>query len=373
MDRLRVLLVVQPPLGGAPRYVHLAAEALVARGHEVHIACPPDSVLAVNPPGGARIWTHAMTRSVSLAADLRAAWWLRSLCRQLGPEVVHCHSSKAGLFGLLASLMGGSRPLFSPHAPRSMAYPPSSPLRTVALTVERAIAGRSLGVIAVSPGEADYLIGAGITAPGKVRVVRTGIPLARASPRRRARRLPVVAFVGRFSYQKDPALFVEVAAILARRGVAARFLMLGDGELEAAVRGAIARHGLGERVEFRGWVPDARRALREASLLLVTSRYEAMPYVLLEAMAEGVPVVSARCEGLGDLLDREGCGLMATTRDPAEAASLVERVLTEAEARKGLVEGAWRYLLGFHRMEEFARALEEAYRQAKAGAGAPRP
>lgn len=373
-DPLRVLHVVQPPVGGAPHYVRLAAEVLLDCGHKVHIACPPDSVLAVHPPAGARVWTHAMARSVSPVGDARASWWLSRLCREVRPHVVHCHSSKAGLFSLLASLVGGPRPLFSPHAPRSMAYPPSSPLRRVAVAVERAIAARSLRVVAVSAEEADYLVRGGIAAPGKLRIVRTGIPLAPALPKLEPTGAPLVTFVGRFSYQKDPVLFVEVAAAIVSRGsVGARFLIVGGGELEPEVRDTIARHGLAQRMEVCGWVEDTRSLLRQSSLLLLTSRYEAMPYVVLEAMAEGVPVVSVRCQGLEGLLGREGRGLMAGSRDPREAAALADRVLAEDDTRRALAEGAWRYLQEFHSMEAFARSLQEAYHEAIAGPGALRP
>ena len=104
---------------------------------------------------------------------------------------------------------------------------------------------------------------------------------------------PIVGFCGRFSEQKDPTRWLDVFAIAVRQNPCCHGLMIGDGELAEPARVHAAKLGVADRVAFAGYRDDARRLIGGCDVLLLTSRNEGLPTVLLEALAAGVPAVAS--------------------------------------------------------------------------------
>ena len=169
-------------------------------------------------------------------------------------------------------------------------------------------------------GAMDRLAGA----PGRGRLVPNGVDLERFVPgdRSAARRElgladgRLVVVCGHLIPRKDPRLALEAF----RRGAGAtdRLVYLGRGPLRDELRGAIDEAGLGERVELRGEVPPEELATwyRAADLLLLTSRREGRPNVVLEALASGCPVLATEAGGTAEVLGPFAARSLATSRDP---------------------------------------------------------
>lgn len=141
----------------------------------------------------------------------------------------------------------------------------------------------------------------------RIRVIHNGIDIDRfhpAPPANREELGPIVS-VGRLVEQKNHALFLQAAAALARDVPAARFVIVGDGPLRDALESQARAAGIADRVTFLGWRADVEVVLRGASLFWLTSRWEGMPNVVLEAMASGVPVVATTVAGTRELI-RDG-------------------------------------------------------------------
>ena len=129
---------------------------------------------------------------------------------------------------------------------------------------------------------------------------------------------PHVLYVGRLTAQKDPLLMVEVAAKVAQCRPDVRFHVVGDGDLEGNVRAAVSRTGLDETVNFHPPTTDLAPWYAASDLLLMTSAFEGVPYVLYEAMAMGLASVVPHLPGNAELLDSE-CGILVAPRDQADA------------------------------------------------------
>lgn len=126
-----------------------------------------------------------------------------------------------------------------------------------------------------------------------------------------------VLWCGRLAPQKDPGLMIEVADGLRRLGLPIRVHVLGDGELEPAVRAEVARRQLADVVRLHGPVADVRGWYAACDALLMTSVFEGVPYVLYEAMAMAVPAVVPALPGNVELL--EGTGMVVERRDDVDA------------------------------------------------------
>jgi glycosyltransferase involved in cell wall biosynthesis len=142
-----------------------------------------------------------------------------------------------------------------------------------------------------------------------------------------------VSMVGRLWPQKDPLCFVETADLLIRQGVNADFFLIGDGELRDSLEAEIKQRGMVDRIKILGWRDDVPQLLRALDVFVLTSRWEGMPLVLLEALACGVPVVASDIAGNRDAVEHGRTGLLADVGSPKSFAENVARLLTDHTLR----------------------------------------
>ena len=114
------------------------------------------------------------------------------------------------------------------------------------------------------------------------------------------------------------------------------FLLVGQGETEAAVRAEVSRLGLDQNFVFAGFRNDIPRLLRASDLFLLASDYEGLPVSLLEAMGAGLPSVSTRVGGVPEVVDEGVEGLMVSPEDRSQMAEAVLRLLAEADTRRDM-------------------------------------
>lgn len=160
---------------------------------------------------------------------------------------------------------------------------------------------------------------------------------------------PVITMVARLDNNKGHGLALEAAAELERRGVAFCLMMIGGGAGEPAIRSEIAARGLGHRVVMVGHKPNPHAYVARSRVSIVTSRYEGLSLVPVEAMALGVPTVAMDCEGGGPRasIGESAHGVLVPDADVAAFADAIERLLTDdaahAQVCSTLEAGATRF------------------------------
>ena len=321
-----ILHVTQPVDGGVARCVADLVADQVERGWRVGVACPAGGPL-LDRLRAARaehaVWPARRSPGPRVPVETRA---VSRIVAGWKPDLVHLHSSKAGLAGRLA--LRGRRPtLFQPHAWSFFAV--GEPVRTAALTWERVGARWADAVVCVSEGERAAGEEAGIHA--EWRVVPNGIDLEAFRPvsdaeRRRARDEvglgtgPVAVCVGRLCRQKGQDLLVDAWPDVVRRVPDAELVLVGGGPGEDALRGRA--RVVGEQDNVRSW-------LAAADVVVQPSRWEGLAYVVLEAMATGRNVVATDVPGMRDALGETGT--LVPPEDPGRLAEAVaERLLNGA-------------------------------------------
>lgn len=268
---------------------------------------------------------------------------VRTLFRQLRREtfdVVHLHSSRAGLLGRWVTLLTPhrGRSVYSPHA-FAFAYEQwSTPKRAAlwALEVVGTLAGRRLVLNSTS----EEVVARRAFGWSRTAVLANAVDVARlrSIPRTPDLTTPTFAHVGRIAPAKAPETFAAVAAAVIARVPVARARWFGEGE-----RDLFGAHR--DLVDVSGWLTadELHRQLASVSALLFTSRGEGMPMAVLEAQAMGIPVVASRVTGVVDLIQDGDNGLLAQSApdladalcrvltDPALAADLSARTAASAD------------------------------------------
>jgi glycosyltransferase involved in cell wall biosynthesis len=334
-----VLHVAQPTIDGVAVCVERLARAQQASGWRVAVACPDDGPLApALRAAGVTVYAWSAGRHPGPAVIIEANRLAR-VVRATAPDLVHLHSSKAGLAGRLA--IRGQRPtVFHPHAWSFAAV--GGVTGRAALAWERLAARWTDRVLCCSEGERAEGERAGVHV--KTEVVGNGVdlsafPYAGAADRAAARgRLglgdgPLAVCVGRLSPQKGQDMLLDAWPAVVAAVPGARLVLVGEGPDAAALR-ARGRAGVslvGRRHDVADWQAAA-------DVVVVPSRYEGLSLTALEAMATGRSVVAHAVEGMDELL-RDGAGAVVEVGDRAAlagavSARLLDPSVADAEGRR---------------------------------------
>ncbi|MFP5021573.1 glycosyltransferase [Pseudonocardia phyllosphaerae] len=330
---MKVLHVSQPVETGVPGVVLALAADERARGHDVHVACPPGPGLAdTAAAAGATHHAWAARRAPGpWVADEAAR--LGRIVRDVDPDVVVLHSAKAGLAGRIA-VRGRIPTVLAPHAWSFEAV--HGAVAAAVLAGERALARWTDRTVCVSEEERARGVDAGIDGP--FTVVPNGVDTDRFAPADRAAARaelgvadrPTVVCVGRFAEQKGHDLLLDAWPAVLDRGPDAQLLLVGDGPLRADIELAAARtsgvHLLGARTDVARW-------LATADVVAAPSRWEGASLVSLEAMAAGRPVVGFDVGGLADSVGETGAALRPGDVDGL-ARALADRLADPARAAR---------------------------------------
>ena len=312
---LRVLMVVESSGGGTGRHVLDLCDGLIRRGHEVHLVYSTgriDKLFISRLAEVTGLHTHALPMRTSLhLSDIGVTGAIRRYIRMNGPfDIVHGHSSKGGALARLSAFGSNASAYYTLHGLIMMDPTLNRVKRLFYLSIEMFLSLRTQRIIAVSPEEARAAIKLGLGA-SRVILVPNGVGAPAIIPRAEARRaigIPddahVIGFVGRLVEQKAPHVLIESFAATTRVAPNARLVIVGDGPLREPMRQLSATLGVADKVFFLG-ERDAREVMGAFDVFALSSRKEGLPYVLLEAMAIGLPLVATATSSV-EILIRPG-------------------------------------------------------------------
>lgn len=335
---LRILHVFRAPLGGLFRHVIDLARGQIARGHAVGLFCDskPGNAHSENLMAGLKpdlaigIRRLGMERNPSLS-DLAALRSLRSFIIESKIDVVHCHGSKGGLYGRVAAPRRGAvRPIraYTPHG-GSLNYHPDTWLHWVYMRAEGILEKRT----DIFLFESDYVRDRYVHYVGQpkplVRVIRNGIHLHEFAPIEHRSDASDIVYVGEFRAAKGLDVLIKALSIVRERlGEAPSLLMVGSGPDLPKMEVEIARLALTDKVKILPARP-IRDALAGGRMIVVPSRAESLPYVVLEAAGAAQPMIATRVGGIAEVFGPQADRLIP----PGDAEALAEaltRMLTMA-------------------------------------------
>jgi glycosyltransferase involved in cell wall biosynthesis len=335
--RLTVLHVAHTGEGGVGKCVGDLARDQLGRGWRVVVATRQGSDLAEEAAAAGAVtapWTATRHPTPRLAQETLQ---LREIVREADPDVVHVHSSKAGLCGRL-TIRGRLPTLFQPHGWSFEAA--HGVLEHAVVGWERVGARWAHAIVCVSEAERDRGLARGIRA--RYRVIPNGVDVTRYGRKSEAdrnesrRRLglgpqPLVVCVGRLSRAKGQDVLLDSWPAVRRRVPQSELALVGDGEDmdELRRRADPSIRLLGHRADVVDW-------LAASDVVAVPSRWEGMSLGMLEAMATGRSIVATDVPGAREAVD--GTGAIVPPEDPeALAAAIAARLLDprrrEAEGR----------------------------------------
>ena len=349
---MKILELVESAAAGVGRHVVDLTAGLIARGHQVHLVyseARSDRTFAgdverLQEQSGFHSFQLSMRQWPS-KSDVRVIRNLRQYVRSDGPfDMVHCHSTKAGLVGRLALLGHDVKRLYTPHALFTMQLANVSITKWAVAILEASLSRLCDRIIVVSREEHSHALEIGIPA-AKLSLIPNGIcldqPRLSASARTALRRKwgvrdteVCIGFVGRLASQKSPqTLLRSVAALLQRTAAPVRLVMIGDGPLESSMRQLAAELSIDERITWLG-ACDARPLMGAFDVFALSSESEGHSIAVLEAMAQGLPVVATRVGGISETVQHGVNGFIAPIRGVHEIAAALETLVHDPGLRE---------------------------------------
>jgi glycosyltransferase involved in cell wall biosynthesis len=309
--RLRILHVFRAPLGGLFRNVIDLANGQLARGHQVGIFCDSstggaraDQVLGELAPRLALGVMRAPMSRYPSRTDLMAQIAFVRHRKAMEPDVVHCHGSKGGLYGRLPARFDAERTYVTAYTPHggSFNYKPGTLEHRLYMAVERLLEPAT----DMFTFESRYIherfrAYVGHEPVTDHRIVLNGVADAEFEPIIHGSDTPFdLVYLGELRSAKGIDTLIEAMGLLKSRGLTPGLLIVGSGPDEAQLKALATRHQVSTQIT---WQPPSpiRGALAQGRIMVVPSRAESLPYVILEAAAAAQPLVSTNVGGIPEI------------------------------------------------------------------------
>jgi len=352
--------------GGGEKHVADLVRRLPQAGFDVALACPDGGDL-----GGLARELGVPVCNVPIdcgfsPARVRA---VRSAITAAAPDVVHAHGSRAAAFARLGDAHAARRVVYTVHGIH-VDKAGSKARRMVFIGIERLLRPRTARFVTVC--EADTTKGArlGLLTAARTTTIYNGIelpPTAAPAGRFRAElgiglHVPLVLSVGRFHEQKDQETLLRAWRIVAASHPDAVLAIVGAGGLAGRLRELAAADGTSGGVRLVRPRAALAEAYVDADAFALSSRWEGLPYVLLEAMAYGLPVVSTDVDGIPEAVVDGVSGMLVPPRDPLALGTTLEHLLSDPAQRRRMGEAGRERVTAEFSLEQMIARITEVYR-----------
>jgi glycosyltransferase involved in cell wall biosynthesis len=303
----RALLLFEPPDGGAPEVVLHLALTMEGHGWSVVVVGPERASIRrrLEKANVEYVPLPHLTRgSRSPLADVRSLKHLNGLLARDPVDVIHCHSSKAGVLGRLVGLRRGIPVVYSPHCFAFLRD--LGPLsRLLPASVERLLAPLTAAYVCVCESERRAALKLSLAAPERAYRIYNGVPEPSADTRPERALLDfkgdgvLIGAVTVLRRQKRLDVLIDAIPAVLESVPRARFAIVGNGPMQADLEARAAARGLDEdpRFAFFPFRPPSGRYMSALDLYVLSSAWEAMPMGVLEALSWGVPQVVTNVGG----------------------------------------------------------------------------
>lgn len=328
-----LILITLAEAGGAQTAVSLFLSELT-REFDVTLAAHGSGPLceAAHAAGVPFVQLEQVRRPLHPWHDALGLIELVRLCRRVRPDIVHAHSSKAGILGRLAAALARVPiRIFTVHGWSFEAYG-GLPARLY-LWIERLVQPITTSVICVAHSTRERGLSARACTAGRTVVIHNAVDVSSFVERPRADGPPRIISVSRFAFPKDFATLVEA---LEKIQADYRALLVGEGPIRAEVAAALRRPRLASRVQLLGACRDVPDLLGSSDIFVLSSRSEGLPISILEAMAARLPIVATDVGGVAEAVVDGETGLLVPAGNAKALAAALERLIEDVELRRRL-------------------------------------
>lgn len=287
-----------------------------------------------------------LVREISPGKDIRAFFELRAMLSKLKPDLVHVHSSKAGILGRLAAKSLGLPAVFTAHG-WAFTEGVSEKRRFVYRNIERVMARFSDQILTVSEFDRQLALEAKVGDEETVLTIHNGMPEVGSNRVSFTQSDQIrLIMVARFEVPKNQKFLLEALAKVETKNW--ELELVGDGPTLESARKLAAQLGIAEKVVFSGACDDVPIRLSRSDVFILISDWEGLPLTILEAMRSGLAVIASNVGGVSELVANGDNGFVVDRGDQQGLVDALTQLIKSAELRKKQgISGQYRYRTNF--------------------------
>jgi len=355
MNILFINSIGKDKFGGGEKWMVNAAKGLYDRGHIVTLASRKNSrILEYATQKGVPTTIIEVHADISPLKTLSIA----SFLKKHSIDILICNLNKDVRVAGLAARLAGTPIVLARHGMLLCSNKWKHKLTLTRLTD---------GIITNSTTIKDTYAHYGWFSPDFVKVLYNGIEIPeRVTPFDFSNRFPnktIIYSAGRLAEQKGFDYLVEAAKILHKKRNDLVFVVSGEGKLEAPLKAQVRTAGLQDSFVFEGFTPDIYPYLKGCNLFVLTSLFEGMPNVVMEAMAMAKPVIATDVNGARELIENEKTGMIIPPKNPQAIAEAIQQMLCSPEKMKTFGENGKQRVANYFTMEQMVNNLENYLQQ----------
>ncbi|MBL1060154.1 glycosyltransferase family 4 protein [Lactobacillus sp. A27] len=342
--RIRVLHVAEAA-GGVERYLQTLFKYSDKEQIENILVCSQNYDYKKMKSLADRVIVLKMAHQINPSSDIKVEKALRRNIKQLKPDIVYAHSSKAGALVRIADLGLKNKVIYNPHG-WAFNMQQSAKKKEMYKWVEKISAHFCDKIVCISDAEKESALREKICKPSKLQVIYNGVDLEEIKntvPKtRKELHIPedafVVGMVGRLSKQKAPDVFVKAAKLIKDKIPNAYFLMVGDGELRDQVEEMIHKFNLDSSFLITGWIDNPTAYMKVMNVGCLLSRWEGFGLVLPEYMACGVPIVATDVDAIPNIIKNGKNGILVDKDDYILTSNVIIKLFNDEQFRYDLIK-----------------------------------
>ncbi len=354
-------------IGGAGIHVLDLAEQMQRRGHDVLVFAGGKEGELFNRARQRGIPIQALTELVhpiQVRSDYRCVRQLCKILKQVKPDLLHLHSSKAGAIGRVAALLAGVPSVFTAHG-WAFTEGVSKKKRMLYLGIEYSLAFLAKKIITVSQYDKDLALRYRFPRH-KLQVIHNGVvnqnPHLPVRPVSKEVGRPVrLLMVARFSQPKDHSTLLRALSLISSLNW--RLDLLGTGETLEQIQELSQRLNLLDKVHFHGTSNKVNQHLIEADVFVLSTNWEGLPLSILEAMSAGLPIVATDVGGVAECVQHEHNGYLVPRQNPQALARHLATLIEQADTRQRLGAAARQDFLARFTIDAMVDKTEKLYQE----------
>jgi len=351
-------IITQSGIGGAQSNV-LDLISGFQEDYNIHLATRLEGLLT-ECAASQNVSIHLLpnlVRHLNLFCDLQAVNECVSLIRQIKPDIIHAHSSKAGFIARIAGWVCKVPVVFTAHG---WAFSPGNPplRKWTALISEKLTSPLGKSIICVSESNRQMAIQLGVGDKNSLVTIHNGIkdiPTVLANPSVQPPRLIMVA---RFNEPKDQPALLKAVSFLSSPF---HLDFVGSGSSLESCKALAQSLGVQDKVSFLGDRTDVPQLLAQSQIFILISHYEGLPISILEAMRAGLPVIATSVNGIPEEVEHGKTGLLVPRQDVKAIADAIQTLIQSPEIRQQMGEAGRQKFLEEFTIERMLNEVKAVY------------
>ena len=328
--------------GGVAEYLYMFLKNLKNNDYENILIISQDYEEQLDrfKPYTTNIYIVPMIREVKLKEDLKSVVKIRKLLKQIKPDIVYLHSSKAGAIGRIALAFNfKTKILYNAHGWYFNAQISNKKKKIFAL-IEKMLAIKTDKIINISKNEYESALRNKIASPKKMCMIENGIDFTKFENSDKYREETrkrynindneiVIGVVGRLTEQKDPMTSIKAFKLVQEQNKNVKFMFIGSGEMENDVLEYARQNNMEDKIIITGWVQNVEKYIPALDIAILPSKWEGFGLVIIEYMACNKPIIASKVGGIMNIIKNEDNGILIEKENEESLKKEIEKYIND--------------------------------------------